>query len=140
MSADEETETPQVELEPAISKISTPLAGKKLTKKLLKITKKASKEKAVKRGVKEVVKALRKGEKGLCIIAGDISPIDVISHVPVLCEDNNVPYIYVPAKEALGAASQTKRPTSCVIVAPKAGSSLVESFDAALADVKALQA
>ena len=32
------------------------------------------------------------------IIAGDISPIDVISHVPVLCEDSKVPYIYVPSK------------------------------------------
>lgn len=35
----------------------------------------------------------------LVILAGDISPIDVITHVPVLCEDNNIPYVYVPAKE-----------------------------------------
>ena len=32
------------------------------------------------------------------VIAGDISPIDVISHVPVTCEDNSVPYVYVPSK------------------------------------------
>ena len=32
------------------------------------------------------------------VIAGDISPIDVISHVPVMCEDNSVPYVYVPTK------------------------------------------
>jgi ribosomal protein L7Ae-like RNA K-turn-binding protein len=31
----------------------------------------------------QVVKALRKGETGVCIIAGNISPIDVISHIPV---------------------------------------------------------
>jgi H/ACA ribonucleoprotein complex subunit 2 len=35
----------------------------------------------------------------LVIIAGDISPIDVITHVPILCEDANIPYIYVPSKE-----------------------------------------
>lgn len=35
----------------------------------------------------------------LCIIAGDISPVDVITPLPVLCEDNDIPYIYVPSKE-----------------------------------------
>lgn len=34
----------------------------------------------------------------MCLIAGDISPIDVITPLPVLCEDNDVPYIYVPSK------------------------------------------
>lgn len=35
----------------------------------------------------------------ICIIAGDISPIDVITHVPVMCEDADVPYCYVPSKQ-----------------------------------------
>lgn len=34
-----------------------------------------------------------------CVIAGNISPIDVITHVPILCEESNIPYIYVPSKE-----------------------------------------
>jgi H/ACA ribonucleoprotein complex subunit 2 len=99
-----------------LSKISTPLAGKKLTKKLHKLVKKAAKAKLVKRGVKEVVKALKKGNKGLCIIAGDISPIDVISHLPILCEEADISYIYVPSKQDLGTAGGTKRPTSCILV------------------------
>lgn len=82
----------------------------------------ASKARHVKRGVKEVVKALRKGEKGLVVIAGDISPPDVISHIPVLCEDEKVPYVFLPSKEDLGSAGATKRPTSCVMVVPGGGS------------------
>ena len=35
------------------------------------------------------------------MIAGDISPIDVITHLPVFCEDRDVPYIFVPSKEVL---------------------------------------
>jgi hypothetical protein len=66
-----------------------------------------------------VVKALRKDLKGFCVIAGNISPIDVISHLPILCEDAGVPYIYVPSKEDLGAASCTKRPTSCMLILSK---------------------
>ncbi|CBQ73732.1 probable NHP2-nucleolar rRNA processing protein [Sporisorium reilianum SRZ2] len=105
-----------------ISEIAQPLAQPKMSKKLFKLTKKASKSRGhVKRGVKEVVKALRKGEKGLVVLAGDISPIDILSHIPVLCEDTSNPYIFVSSKEALGAASATKRPTSCVMIVPGGG-------------------
>eukprot|EP01041_Mallomonas_annulata_P011524 gene11524-24109_t len=102
-----------------ISVIAQPLASKKTTKRLHKLVKKASQSKFVKKGVKEVVKALRKGETGFCIIAGDISPIDVITHLPIMCEDRKIPYFYVPSKHDLGAAAATKRPTSCVLVNPK---------------------
>ncbi len=90
-----------------INIIATPLANKKLTKKAYKLIKKATKVKATKRGVKEVVKGIRKGEKGLCIIAGDISPVDVISHIPVLCENNDIPYIFTPSKVRSIAVTQT---------------------------------
>ena len=111
------------------SPIANPLAGKKLTKKVLKGIKKAAKAKGIRRGVKEVVKALKKGEKGLCVIAGDISPIDVIAHVPILCEEKGVPYVYVPSKEELGQASLTKRPTSIVLVARKDGADYNDAYD-----------
>mmetsp|Transcript_43381 Transcript_43381/g.77960 ORF Transcript_43381/g.77960 Transcript_43381/m.77960 type:complete len:97 (+) Transcript_43381:415-705(+) len=66
-----------------------------------------------------MVKGLRKGDKGLAILAGDVFPIDVISHLPVLLEEHNIPYIFVPSKRDLGAAACTKRPTSCVLVTGK---------------------
>jgi H/ACA ribonucleoprotein complex subunit 2 len=95
----------------------------------------ASKRRQVKRGVKEVVKGIRKGDKGfvtvgrsctyhlphsnrLLVLAADISPIDIISHLPVLSEDASIPYIFVTSKEELGHASSTKRPTSCVMICP----------------------
>ena len=90
----------------------------------------AAKHKSLKRGVKEVVKSLRKsstpassgGEApGVVVLAADISPMDVISHIPVLCEDHGVPYIFVPSRAELGAAGSTKRPTSVVMVSAKSG-------------------
>lgn len=86
--------------------------------------------------MKEVVKGIRKGEKGsvrfdessfivadftsssLLVLAADITPIDIISHLPVMSEDANIPYVFVTSKEELGHASSTKRPTSCVMVCP----------------------
>lgn len=103
----------------AINILSSPLASKKSTKKAHKLVRKASQSKSLRRGVKELVKGLRKGDKGLAILAGDVFPIDVISHLPVLLEENNVPYLFVPSKRDLGAAACTKRPTSCVLVKDK---------------------
>jgi H/ACA ribonucleoprotein complex subunit 2 len=100
----------------AVNVIAQPLASKKSTKKAHKLVKKAASLKHIRRGVKEVVKGLRKGERGLAILAGDIYPIDVISHLPVLLEEANIPYLYVPSKMDLGAAASTKRPTSCVLI------------------------
>lgn len=52
----------------------------------------------------------------IVVIAADISPMDVISHIPVLCEDHSIPYIYIKSRAQLGEASATKRPTSVVMV------------------------
>ncbi len=95
------------------------MAGKKLTKKLFKLISKAGKVKSVRRGIKEVVLALRKEEKGVCVIAGDVYPVDVIAHLPLLCEEAEVPYCFVGRKNDLGAAGLTKRPTSVVLVSAK---------------------
>jgi H/ACA ribonucleoprotein complex subunit 2 len=100
----------------AVNVISQPLASKKSTKKVHKLVKKAAATKQIRRGVKEVVKGIRKGEKGVAVLAGDIYPIDVISHIPILLEEHNIPYIFVPSKFDLGAAASTKRPTSCVLI------------------------
>lgn len=58
---------------------------------------------------------------GIVILAADISPMDVISHIPVLCEDHGIPYIFVPSRAELGAAGSTKRPTSVVMLTPETG-------------------
>lgn len=114
----------------AVNAIAQPLASKKSTKKAHKLVKKASSAKIIRRGVKEVVKGIRKQEKGLCILAGDIYPVDVISHLPILLEESGIPYIFVPSKQELGAAASTKRPTSVVLVRdPKKAAKSFEAED-----------
>ncbi|MCJ1250814.1 snoRNA-binding protein [Trapelia coarctata] len=115
----------------ALVPFANPLADEKVGKKVLKSVKKAAKNKSLKRGVKEVVKSLRKSAPattsttasppGIVVLAADISPMDVISHIPVLCEDHGIPYIFVPSRAELGAAGSTKRPTSVVMVSKEGG-------------------
>ncbi|NP_001383039.1 H/ACA ribonucleoprotein complex subunit 2 isoform c [Homo sapiens] len=78
--------------------IAQPLASRRLTRKLYKCIKKAVKQKQIRRGVKEVQKFVNKGEKGIMVLAGDTLPIEVYCHLPVMCEDRNLPYVYIPSK------------------------------------------
>ena len=50
-------------------------------------------------------------------------------HLPILCEDREVPYIYVPSKLDLGTAACTKRPTSCILVTPNKSFTETELYD-----------
>lgn len=82
-----------------------------------------AKSRNLRRGVKEVVKGIKKSEKGVVILAGNISPIDILTHIPLLCEESKIPYVYVNSKEELGESSGTKRPTSCMMVVKKGAKS-----------------
>ena len=54
--------------------------------------------------MKDVSKAIRKNEQGMVVLAGNVSPIDIYSHIPAICEEKGLPYIYTPSKEQLGLA------------------------------------
>lgn len=39
----------------------------------------------------------------------DAEPLEILLHLPLLCEDKNVPYVFVPSKTALGRACGVSR-------------------------------
>lgn len=105
----------------------------------------AAKQQALLRGVKEVNKALRKAPAknpsttaadapGVVVIAGDVNPAEVIMHLPLACEDVNVPYVFVASRGELGQAARTKRPTSVVMVKPEGRANKKGDKKAAKAD------
>ncbi|XP_077596872.1 H/ACA ribonucleoprotein complex subunit 2-like protein [Stigmatopora nigra] len=116
-----------------VNAIAQPLATRKLSKRIYKCVKKASRVKNIRRGVKEVQKFLRKGEKGIVILAGDTLPIEVYCHLPVMCEDRRLPYAYVPSKVDLGAAAGSKRPTCVILIKPH--EDYQEAYDECLEEV-----
>lgn len=56
--------------------------------------------------------------------AADTEPIEILLHLPLLCEDKNVPYVFVPSKAALGRACGVTRPVIAVSVTTNEGSEL----------------
>ncbi|CAH1723977.1 H/ACA ribonucleoprotein complex subunit 2-like protein [Aphis gossypii] len=120
-----------------LNEIAKPLATKALTKKIYKLVKKAHKEKTYLRvGLKEVQRRVRRGETGLVIFAGDVSPIDIMSHMPGVCETKNLPYCYVPSREDLGSSMGVKR--SAVMVLVRKHENYTDLYDECQSEIKAL--
>ncbi len=75
-------------------------------------------------------------------MAGDVSPMDVISHIPVLCEENEIPYVFIPSRADLGFSCATKRPTSVIMIVPdsKNGDNIeyIEQYKMCLTKIKEL--
>ncbi len=58
----------------------------------------------VKKGTNEATKAIERGLTKLLIIAEDVEPPEIVAHLPILCEERKVPYLFVPSKAQIGSA------------------------------------
>merc|ERR1711963_472042 len=100
-----------------VSVIAKPMASKKLAKRLYKCIKKGMKQKTyVRNGLKDVQSRIRKGEKGLVVFAGDVTPVDVMCHLPAVCEEKQLPYVFTPSRALLGTAMGVKRGSLMVMI------------------------
>jgi U4/U6 small nuclear ribonucleoprotein SNU13 len=78
------------------------------SQEILDIVQQASHYRQLKKGANEATKTLNRGISEIIILAADTSPLAILLHLPLLCEDKN-PYVYVPSKTALGRACGVSR-------------------------------
>ncbi|MCW3136308.1 MAG: 50S ribosomal protein L7Ae [Canidatus Methanoxibalbensis ujae] len=57
----------------------------------------------VKRGTNETTKTVERGLAKLVYIAEDVNPEEIVMHLPPLCDEKNIPYIYVKSQRDLAA-------------------------------------
>lgn len=93
----------------AVNPKAFPLADAALTNQILDLVQQASHYKQLKKGANEATKTLNRGICEFIIMAADVEPIEIVLHLPLLCEDKNVPYVFVPSKVALGRACGVSR-------------------------------
>jgi U4/U6 small nuclear ribonucleoprotein SNU13 len=94
-----------------------PLADAKLTQTIYDLVQQACNYKQLKKGANEATKTLNRGISEFVVMAADTEPLEILLHLPLLAEDKNVPYVFVPSKQALGRACGVSRAViSCSIV------------------------
>lgn len=59
----------------------------------------------ISKGTNEVTKAIERGVAQLVLIAEDVEPAEIVAHIPLLSEEKEIPYVYLPTKDELGAAA-----------------------------------
>jgi len=59
----------------------------------------------IKRGTNETTKAIERGIAKLVYIAEDVEPPEIVAHLPLLCDERKICYIFVPSKARLGASA-----------------------------------
>jgi U4/U6 small nuclear ribonucleoprotein SNU13 len=69
-------------------------------------------------------KTLNRGICEVVVMAADAEPIEILLHLPLLAEDKNVPYVFVPSKAGLGRACGVSRPVIACSVTSNEGSQL----------------
>ena len=58
----------------------------------------------VRKGTNEATKAIERGISKLIVIAEDVESPEVVAHLPLICEEQNAAYAFVPSKQELGKA------------------------------------
>lgn len=80
------------------------------------IIEKARKTGKIEKGTNEVTKAVERGAAKAVFVAADVSPKEIIQHLPILCKEKNIKCIEVDSKQKLGVAVGIKVPCSSVAV------------------------
>lgn len=101
-----------------------PLADTALTQQILDLAQQAQNLRQLKKGANEATKTLNRGISEFIIMAADTEPIEILLHLPLLCEDKNVPYVFVPSKTALGRACGVSRPVIAASVTSNEASAI----------------
>ena len=107
-----------------------PLADAELSNKIMDLVQQAAHYKQLKKGANEATKTLNRGISEFIVLAADAEPIEILLHLPLLCEDKNVPYVFVPSKQALGRACGVTRPVIATSVTTNDGSELKPQINA----------
>lgn len=75
-----------------------------LVNPILEAVRVAAQSGKVRKGTNEATKAIERGISKLVVIAEDVEPPEVVAHLPIICEEQNAAYAFVPSKQDLGKA------------------------------------
>jgi large subunit ribosomal protein L7Ae len=111
-------------------------APKELQERALEALEAARESGKIRKGTNEVTKAVERGNAKLVVIGSDVQPPEIVMHLPMLCEEKRIPYIYAP-KEGIGEAVGINVPTAagCVLEEGKS-KELVSEIAEKIAELK----
>ncbi|MFH0954960.1 MAG: 50S ribosomal protein L7Ae [Candidatus Micrarchaeota archaeon] len=89
---------------------------KELQQKVLELIEKSRKTGKVRVGVNEVTKMIERNQAKFVAIAQDVTPAEIVLHLPAICKEKNIPFGFVSSKKELGEKAGLKVGTSALAI------------------------
>lgn len=103
--------------------------SKELSDKVLQLLEMAKNSGKIRKGTNEATKAIEKSAAQLVVIAEDVEPEEIVMHLPALCDEKKVPYVFVPSKQEIGrSAGIDKAMAAAAIVEAGEGKNLLKEI------------
>ena len=90
--------------------------AKDLTDKIYEAVEIANNTGKLRKGVNETTKCIERGLAKMVILATDVTPEEVVMHLPVICNEKKVICVEVPSKLELGKAAGLDVATSSIAI------------------------
>ncbi len=98
---------------PMFVRFETP---KELSTQTYEALEKARSTGKIAKGANEVTKNIERGTAKFVVMAEDVTPEEILAHIPLLCQEKGIAYGYVPSKAELGAAAGLPVGTASVAI------------------------
>ncbi len=70
----------------------------------------------IRKGMNEVTKSIERVQAKLVVMAEDVSPPEILFHIPLLCEEKGIPYGYLSTKKELGNTVRINVSSSAIAI------------------------
>ena len=91
----------------------------------------------IKKGSNEATKAIERGAAILVLIGADVQPEEVVMHLPALCDEKKVPFLFVKRQNDIGAASGLAvGSAAAAIVKPGKAKEIIDDIARKVAELK----
>ncbi len=92
---------------------------------------------SVRKGTNETTKAVERAQAKLVVIAEDVDPPEAVAHLPLICDERKIPYVFVPSKQKIGSATGIDVPAAAASITDVGdAASLVKEISKRLEEIK----
>jgi ribosomal protein eL8 len=102
----------------------------------VELIEKTAKKGKIKAGINEVTKAIERGTAKFVVIAEDVSPAEVVMHLPILCDEKNVPFSYIATRKELGEKAGLRTATASIAITESGAEAEIKDLGKKIAELR----
>ncbi|MDD1719921.1 MAG: 50S ribosomal protein L7Ae [Methanoregulaceae archaeon] len=92
----------------------------------------------IKKGSNEATKAIERSTAVLVLIGADVEPEEIVMHLPPLCDEKKIPFVFINKQNDLGTASGLEVGTAAAaIVKPGKAKEIVDDLSKQVSELRA---